>query len=326
MKVKTLPEDFIVKEKYTLPEFKEKAGQSYVLIKKNGISFHKAIYLISTFFSISEKQIGYAGIKDKQAITEQVISLKGIRKEHIAQFSSKELNLTFLGYAKEPVVLGSHLGNTFIITVRDINQEPEEKKNYVNYFGEQRFSTNNKEIGKYLVLKKYKEALQLMLETKIDLKKRIAKYLEEKPNDHLTAIRMLPMRFLSLYIHAYQSYIWNKTVMLYLKKMKNEIKNKKIQIIGFGYDHKDKEVDDIIQNILKEEKITERDFVNRQFSGLTSEGTERNLYMDIHKLSVGSLSKDELHPGKKKVVVTFFLGKGSYATEVIKQLFNQKLF
>lgn len=52
------------------------------------------------------------------------------------------------------------------------------------------------------------------------------------------------------------------------------------------------------------------------------EGSSRKALVEVKDLEVNPLEKDELNPGKKKVVLKFFLTKGSYATMVIKKLLN----
>ena len=46
------------------------------------------------------------------------------------------------------------------------------------------------------------------------------------------------------------------------------------------------------------------------------------IFADVSELSIGKLEDDELNKGMKKVRVKFTLGKGSYATIVIKEMFG----
>ncbi|MBS3127786.1 tRNA pseudouridine(13) synthase TruD [Candidatus Woesearchaeota archaeon] len=324
MKIKTRPEDFKVTEKYALPTFQKQGGYAYVLLEKRNYNLMRAVQVLSRLFGISEKEIGYAGIKDKCAITQQYITLHHMKKEKILCFHTKDISLTFLGYAILPITLGSHTANHFEIVIRDLQKKPEKKERYINYFGTQRFSSNNAAIGKDLILKNYQKALTYIQEQKNEFKKEIEKHLEKNPQDVIGALHLLPIRFLKLYVHAYQAELWNRTLDRYLFENKEEKdKQKKIPLLGFGYTCGDEHLKKIIASVMKEEQIQERDFINKQFPALSIEGTERNLFMELHDFSLGELEEDELHPEKKKVRIQFTLGKGSYATEVIRQLFSQ---
>jgi tRNA(Glu) U13 pseudouridine synthase TruD len=61
--------------------------------------------------------------------------------------------------------------------------------------------------------------------------------------------------------------------------------------------------------------------VIKEFPELSSEGTERDVFAEAQKLSIGELEGDELNPGRKKVKLSFVLQPGSYATEFVRQLF-----
>ena len=50
---------------------------------------------------------------------------------------------------------------------------------------------------------------------------------------------------------------------------------------------------------------------------LSSEGTERDLFIEIKDFKIREMEKD-------KAVVSFSLPKGSYATVVIKELFSRQ--
>jgi tRNA(Glu) U13 pseudouridine synthase TruD len=76
-----------------------------------------------------------------------------------------------------------------------------------------------------------------------------------------------------------------------------------------------------LEKIMEKENINFQDFVIRAIPDLSSAGTERKLYVEIKDLKIGELENDELNIGMKKIKVSFSLGKGSYATEVIKAMF-----
>ena len=333
-KLKQLPEDFVVIE---LPVVKAEPRGNYLYfwMKKKEKNTLDAVKELAKMLWIKEKDIGFAGSKDKHAVTEQLISLTGITKEMVENLNIKQVLLQFYGYGKTPISLGDLQGNEFEITVRNLTTEKIEETTLVeNYFDEQRFSTQNVEIGRHLIHKEFAEAVSLIDEEKVK------SYLDQKPKDYVGALKILPIRLLRMYVNAYQSYLWNKTVATYLeqkgkvlKKVKYsggevvfvsdlaKYKDLKIPLIGFGHEEvEDEEIQEIIDQIMEEENLSYADFIIKQIPALTLEGELRKAVIPVHDLEIGRKAKDELNPGKKKVEVSFILPKGSYATMVIKRI------
>ena len=75
-KIKDIPEDFVVEE---IPLFRVKKSGTYTyfLLQKKNYTTEKAIQKISCFFKVPRKRFGYAGTKDKIAVTKQYCSVKG---------------------------------------------------------------------------------------------------------------------------------------------------------------------------------------------------------------------------------------------------------
>ncbi|MBS3176931.1 tRNA pseudouridine(13) synthase TruD, partial [Candidatus Woesearchaeota archaeon] len=318
--IKAKPEEFQVDEIW---ENLSLGGgcYSYCWLTKENYTVQKAVDLLCEFFGIKHKDVGFAGTKDKYAVTRQLISLKNVKKERIEKFSRDWIKLEFVGFHNEPVSLGSHQGNRFIIVVRDVEKKQVVPKIFINYYGPQRFSQGNVEIGKSIILRKYQKAVELLFLYGCDYKSAMDEYLLQYPNDYLGALQKIPLKLLKLYVQAYQSFLWNETAKSILEK--GEVKNEKIPLVGFDTVIGDDEVSRIIKKILEKEKITTRDFVNQQFKKMSLEGGERTVLIDVKGLSVGELEDDEMNSGKKKMKITFTLGKSSYATEVIRQLFPQ---
>ncbi|MFA6461004.1 MAG: tRNA pseudouridine(13) synthase TruD [Candidatus Woesearchaeota archaeon] len=336
--LKQLPEDFVVKEVSNIP-VKDNGKYLYFKLSKREENTLGAIKKLSQTLRLPEKNFGVAGNKDKKAVTEQICSVFGTTKERLLQVKLDTLTLKFLGYGDVPICLGDLEGNQFTIVVR--NLEPKTKITSLhycpNYFDEQRFSEHNVEIGRSLVKKDFKKAAELV----DDYHGR--DWLQEHPQDYVGALKKVTMRLLRMYVNAYQSYLWNETLVEYLKhncKKVHEVdysegklvfvddadkfKDLKIPIVGFGGDDliKDEESKSIIEGILRKEKITYSDFIIKQIPELTLEGEERAGFVEVKDLKIGKLEQDELNSGKQKVTLTFTLGKGSYATMCVRNLFS----
>ena len=76
------PEDFIVEE---IPLYKPTGlgSHTYFAIRKRNLSTFEAIKRIADTLQVNQRDIGYAGLKDKCAITTQVLSVEGITPEQV---------------------------------------------------------------------------------------------------------------------------------------------------------------------------------------------------------------------------------------------------
>lgn len=328
--IKQIPEDFVVREINEL-KLDNSGNYSYFLLKKRNYNTLKAIETIAEKLRTNKKSIGFAGNKDKNAITEQIISIKNGNK-NIENLKLKDIELKFIGKGNEEIYLGNLKGNEFEITIRNLankeikNIEKKIKNNQIlmpNYFGPQRFSNHNAEIGKSIAKKDFKKAVELIIETNSDFKNEILEHLEKKPNDFVVALKIMPLKLLKLYVHSYQSLLFNKALEKLIKD--NKIKpgsNEKIPIVGFGTEIENNALNKIIKKIMEKEKIFERDFIIRQIPELSSEGSEREAFIKINDFKIIKHEKDELNKNKEKIVVKFSLPKGCYATVLIENLFG----
>lgn len=294
-KTKQLPEDFVVKEISTIKPG-DKGRFTYFVLKKKNYNTIDALKTLSQALRVPLKKFGFAGNKDKNAITEQTCSAQNVLPERLERLALKDITIKVLGKGDKPVSLGDLEANHFKITVRNIDELPEKKTRFLNLFGEQRFGKNNASIGKAIIKKDWKKAAELMS-------------LEVEGNDYLGAIKKTPLKLLRLYVHAYQSLLWNK---LAIKEKDKE----KLPLVGFGTTPCEK-----LRALMEKEGITPRDFIIKEIPELSSEGTTRQVMAQAKNLEIGELEDDELSPGKKKTLLKFFLPPGSYATEFVKQLF-----
>ncbi|MBI2129771.1 tRNA pseudouridine(13) synthase TruD [Candidatus Woesearchaeota archaeon] len=339
-RIKQIPEDFIVKEIGGI-RGSDKGEYGVFLLKKINCSTPEAIDIISNALTIKNKGIGYAGNKDKKAITEQHISIMVFNDAFLNKIKNlriKNIELTFIGYSDQPVSLGDLEGNSFEIAVRNLDKKDlsiflkntkmmkSNKLKIPNYYGEQRFSKNNIEAGKLILKNKVKEAIDLIVENDAFLKEKINGFLESNKNNYNAALKIIPKRVLRLYIHSYQSFLWNNAVSEFLKMYKNK-KSLKIPLIGFGLDLdtvKNSKLKKIIEKNLEKEKITPRDFVLKSLPELSSEGGLRDLFMKMKGFKIIKKEKDDLNKNKEKITVKFRLPKGSYATVAVDFLFKKQ--
>ncbi len=284
MKLKEKPEDFVVEEILSLKI--EEGPYHYYKVRKTNWNTLDLIRELKMRLRV--KDVGYAGLKDKRAVTTQHISVgKKI------PFTIPGVTLEYLGTGKQRIYLGMLEGNKFTLTVRDLDEELQPIKEIVNLYGEQRFSDKNARLGKCLVQKNFAEACALLK-------------LEVKDNDYVGALKKHGMHLLKIYVMAYQSLLWNKLAL--------ESEEDVLPILGFLTE------EDVYDTVMQEEGISKKDFQLRSIPGLAAEGGERQRVVKVKDFKTLSFEKDELHEGKMKQVIQFSLPKGAYATEVVRQM------
>jgi tRNA pseudouridine13 synthase len=268
MKLKQQPCDFFVEEIPSTQFSQDKKAHSIFVMQKTELDTFSAIRLISRKTNVPLFEIGYAGLKDKHAMTKQYISVPS--RYNVESFVFDNLGLTFVGYSNKKIKIGDLTGNKFSIVVRDIKHNKidivYEKIKSVslfgvpNYFDSQRFgSVFNKEfIGKHLVKKNYEDAVKIFLtcylkSENINVKnekrnilmhwsnlknvsvrnKVFSQVIKEyiKTDSWLDAYKKIPANLREMHVNAYQSYLWNECVKELLRICVN---GKKIYSIKYA--------------------------------------------------------------------------------------------
>lgn len=323
-RIKQKAEDFFVKEIPSI-KLKERGPYVYFWLRKKNLTTPTAIKRIALKLRIKEKRLGYAGLKDRRAVTEQLCSALRIEPKRLLSAQTNTIKIKIAGTGKEPICLGSHAGNFFRIVVRNLSKKEAlgianiSGKIFIpNLFGEQRFSRNNAKIGKLLVKKRFKEAIEMLSKDAV-LKENIAEQLKKNPKDYIGVLRRIPKNILRFYVHAYQSSLFNRIASKLLHKKRN------IRIKLPGYDFKcTTPQDKLMAALLKKESVKPRDFIIKQLPNISSCGTVRNLFVKLSRFKAEGPFRDELNKGKYKLILSFRLPKASYATTAIKALFNQE--
>jgi tRNA pseudouridine13 synthase len=308
--IKQSPEDFIVDEIINL-KLEDNGRYSYFLLKKRNWNTEDTIQKSAFALHVQRSRINACGNKDKIAVTTQYISVENLNSSMRTNQNIGEIELRYVGQGNIRMNLGSHDGNRFQIIVRDFEGTPKKDVTRIkNYFGSQRFSNNNHLVGRAIIKKDFKKASELILENHGEHEWIVKEHLEKNPNDFVGAMRKIPKKIMSLYINSYQSFIFNSIA----KELDFE-ENIKIPLIGFGTVIPDKSVKPLLEKIMEEEQIIFRDFIIRQFPEISSEGIERELYMEVKDFRIERI-------GEKDYSVSFILGKGSYATTVVEYVFG----
>ena len=150
--LKTLPEDFVVREISDPPRQKDNGDYSIATVTARNWETNRMVRLMSRSMGVSRDRIGFAGTKDKRAVTTQLMSVYG-PPELFDKIDLKDLEVRDIYRGARGIGIGDLIGNEFEITVRDCTMDPSTIKDTVdadistirktggfpNYFGVQRF-------------------------------------------------------------------------------------------------------------------------------------------------------------------------------------------
>ena len=398
--IKKTPFDFQVYEKSIYNPEKE-GNYLFLCLRKINTSTLEAIRTFAKVNNIPLKEIGFAGLKDKYAYTEQFLSLpkdyedkikyfsfiifnrkvksfeKIFPKEKIFEiyknnFKLKIFSIEKIGYIKNKLSLGDLKGNEFIVILHNIHSKffKQIKKNLqivkkygvANYFGEQRFGSL-KDRSNFVILEaikgNFEKAIYIYFLEGRDkvlkkywgdwenLYKKLKDSLEDFERDVILglkrglsfkkAFQIFPKNIKLMFYFAFQSFIWNKILSIYIKrkypsgKVKfitnlplyfyyevydyEYLKNLEIPYLGYKYEVKDPLLKDIFKSILKNFNIDESLYDMNFFNLKIFTDGKRKAIVDKDILNINILKKE-----KGKLKLKFFLPTGSYATILLRKI------
>jgi len=172
-RIKQRPEDFVVEE---IPAY-EASGEGdhvYFQVEKIGISTHDAVKALARALGVAPREIGYAGLKDAQALARQIFSLEHADPDRIAALEMPRLRVVWVSRHRNKLRIGHLAGNRFVLKLRGIPADRHgdvravldvvERRGVPNYFGEQRFGARGDtwRIGRALLLRDAEEAVSWM--------------------------------------------------------------------------------------------------------------------------------------------------------------------
>jgi tRNA pseudouridine13 synthase len=146
--IKERTEDFLVEE---LPLYSPSGDgpHTFFEIRKEGISTFQAVRTIAGALGISPKRVGYAGLKDAQAITCQVLSVERIPPETVMALDLPRIRVKWAERHRNKLKIGHLRGNRFTIRVRNVDESALPagqaildvllRRGVPNRFGSQRF-------------------------------------------------------------------------------------------------------------------------------------------------------------------------------------------
>ncbi|NMB78841.1 MAG: tRNA pseudouridine(13) synthase TruD, partial [Methanomicrobiales archaeon] len=252
-RLRSVPEDFRVDE---IPlEGKGGTTGPFLICRltKTNWELQHAVKELAKRLGISHRRIGWAGTKDRNAITRQWISIYNVTPEQVAGVYLKDITLEVLHSSNEALALGDLLGNRFEIRIRDtvcpdLPARVAEISSTIsegipNYFGIQRFGAIRPvthRVGEWILRGDYEQAVMAYigmefpgepehvaairaayrdtkdpratlhnLPVQMNYERAMLHHLYTHPGDYAGALQELPPKLLSMFVSAYQSYIFN---------------------------------------------------------------------------------------------------------------------
>ena len=393
-------EDFYVEE---IPEIipTGEGPNVWVWIEKIGRTTLDVVLDIARDLHIDRKRMGFAGMKDKKALTRQWICIANMdSEEQFRQIENLDIYKTdFLKITRgrKKLRMGQLKGNKFRILIRDLDdiEKSAEVANEVlnelevtgvpNYFGWQRFGrprTNTHLVGEALIHNDLAEAVRRYvgnpsedeslenqkarqayddgdLEKSLELmgkgmryEKMIVRQLikdskkgELDDKAYMNAIHALPKPLQRMFVHAYQSYLFNdvvsrrvemginkyiegdiiidndenivrdKTSDEYQEMIDNFEVNPTVPLFGTKVPFAGGEVGEMEKSVLESYGLEKSDFEVPKMPRLGSHGLRRALRFQIWDASAKATDEG--------VLAEFSINKGSYATAVLREVMKK---
>jgi tRNA pseudouridine13 synthase len=319
---KLVPEDFEVEE---LPAYTP-SGEGehlYLWVEKRGRDTREVVRALSQTLGVPEGEVGVAGMKDRHAVTRQLLSVPARTEPKLAGFSLEGVLVLWTRRHGNKLRTGHLRGNRFRLRLRGVKDAGAARESFSqlvargvpNYFGEQRFGRagDNADRGKALLL---------------------GQRLPQRPD-----------RFQrKLYLSAFQSHLFNRALAERLRAgtfdrallgdvlrkedsgglfvcESPEVDNPRVAafevspagpMFGPKMTPAAHGVAQAEAALLAEEGMTLSDFVR---GGGETEGTRRP-----YRVRIGN---PELTPEGEDLLLAFDLPKGAYATEVLAELLKE---
>ncbi|WP_062355665.1 tRNA pseudouridine(13) synthase TruD [Pseudoxanthomonas mexicana] len=161
-RIRSTPEDFFVEEQ---PGFEPSGEGEHLLltIEKRGMNTAFAAKRIAAWAGIADMGVGYAGMKDRNAVTRQRFSVHLPRKvaPDLAGLGSDDLRVIDSAWHSRKLPRGALAGNRFELVLRDVTGDTEAIEARLrdmaahglpNWFGEQRFGRDGGNVAAALAM------------------------------------------------------------------------------------------------------------------------------------------------------------------------------
>ncbi len=258
--LKASAEDFVVDEVSSPPPPAPDGRYAIATVRVREWETNRLVRQLAKSLHISRRRIGFAGTKDKRAITTQLFSFEGMTPERVKAITLKDVEVLDGYLSSRALEIGDLVGNRFRIRARELalpgdeaaavvhetTRQLEAFRGFPNFFGVQRFGTVRPithEVGRCLAKGDFRGAVETYAANPIEgedpesyevraalarsgdvkealheyprnytFEKALLSHLAAQPDDYVGALRVLPLNLLIMFVHAYQSALFNRIV------------------------------------------------------------------------------------------------------------------
>lgn len=368
-RAKASAEDFRVEEWFSGSGLVREPSSGYVpvyRVEKRGID---TMHMAKEISRVLKSRVSYGGLKDSRAVAVQYVTPTSVRSARPERISKERFTAELVGYVPRPLTRASVMGNRFETVLRDCCEEIGDRieealgaargRRVPNYFGLQRFGVSGPGthlVGKAMVKGDFEGALDVILGFRPgkageapplkrgqDVERAVAGEVDRHPGDWIGALRAVPVRLRRLYVQAYQSYIFNRSlsramaagedissyqkgdnwaevsggglITSYAKSAKAVPEGDAtplIQVAGYAYRNYGSRFDAYVEETLEAEGVSPGQFFLEEMQEASAEGGFRRPHLAVGETSwkvEGSTAK-----------LAFTLPKGEYATVLLREV------
>lgn len=377
MRIKRAPEDFQVEEHILFPG--ERGAYAYYRVEKRAVPTLAVRDMLAARLKVTPSALVFPALKDATAVAVQYASVRKRGAELIEGKGFTAQRVQWGPRALRPrdvqgnrfTIVARDLSEQDATALAGM-MTAIETDGLPNYFDEQRFGSLADEgfIGKAILHRDAEKAVRLYLaepmladpanirEFKALVKshwgqwgyllhqaprpsnyRSVITFLKDHPHDYDKAVNLIQDRLLSIYLSAYQSWIWNHVLSNYLEHVADH--SLAIDIAGSPYvlpeavsmpealklqeidlprltARYENEVGEAARVVFEGEGLTVRDFKARILRRVYLSKGERLIWFAPEAVEVGAPFEDEYDLDRWAIPVSFTLQSGSYATLVMK--------
>lgn len=385
MKLKQIPDDFQVEELTSVAAGAQGPFAFYRLEKRNWTT-PDALALVRRRWRIEPRRLSYGGLKDRHAVTLQYLTIHHGPRRNLSQqdvtltylgqvpaaYTSHDIQANRFALVMRHLSPGE--ADTILASLEEVRQD-----GVPNYFDEQRFgsvSADGEFIGRLLVLGRFEDALKQALTAPYEFDRAAQKrekatllahwndwptckaqlergharslvdYLVHHPTDYRGTVERLRPELRGLYLSAYQSELWNRTLVLQLRRLMRPEQllagehKRGVLLFPRHLDAEQRQTlsalslplasarlkldpadprGELVRAVLHEEGLELEQMKVRGSRDLFFSRGERPALCLPAGLE-GTANDDERSVGRRKVELRFELPRGSYATLIVKRL------
>ena len=377
MRIKQLPEDFRVDERIHFPG--ESGTYAYYRVRKVGLTTLAARDALAARLKVTPGALVFPALKDKAAVTVQYASVRKRGPEVIHGEGYEATRIGWGSRALRPTDLEGNVFSVMVRDLSEAEASALGSAmaklgtfGLPNYFDDQRFGSLTRDgfVGKEILKRDAERAVHMYLaESMAGDRREIRKfkrlvaahwgewgyllhqaprpsnfrsvitYLKDHPHEYRKAVNLIKDRLLSIYLSAYQAWIWNEIVGSYLAERGEAPYTIRIMRSHFAFPEPDEALVELqrvvvdlprltarydgpwraaAEAVFEREELGLRDFKARILRRVYLTKGERQVAFAPADVSVGEPEPDAHNEGRWQVAVGFALDSGRYATLILK--------